>query len=55
MYQKLFISKTTSEIQLKISVTRQVLRKFARKFSNIDFSFLKIFPLKDDELMMSEM
>ena len=31
-----------------------ILRTFARKFSNIDF-FLKIFPLKDDELVMSEM
>ena len=30
------------------------LRTFARKFSNIDF-FLKILPLKDDELVMSEM
>ena len=30
------------------------LRTFARKFSNIDF-FLKISPLKDDELLMSEM
>ena len=30
------------------------LRMFARKFSNIDF-FLKILPLKDDELVMSEM
>ena len=29
------------------------LRKFARKFSNIDF-FLQILPLKDDELVMSE-
>ena len=29
-------------------------RTFARKFSNIDF-FLKILPLKDDELLMSEM
>ena len=29
------------------------LRTFARKFSNIDF-FLKILPLKDDELVMSE-
>ena len=28
------------------------LRTFARKFSNIDF-FLKILPLKDDELVMS--
>ena len=30
------------------------LRTFARKFSNIDF-FLQILPLKDDELVMSEM
>ena len=30
------------------------LRTFARKFSTIDFS-LKILPLKDDELVMSEM
>ena len=30
------------------------LRTLARKFSNIDF-LLKILPLKDDELVMSEM
>ena len=30
------------------------LRTFARNFSNIEF-FLKILPLKDDELAMSEM
>ena len=30
------------------------LRTFAQSFSNIDF-FLKILPLKDDELVMSEM
>ena len=30
------------------------LRTFARNFSNIDF-FLQILPLKDDELVMSEM
>ena len=30
------------------------LRTFARKFSNIDF-FLRILPLKVDELLMSEM
>ena len=30
------------------------LRTFARKISNID-SFLQILPLKDDELVMSEM
>ena len=30
------------------------LRTFARKFSNIDF-FPKNLPLKDDELVMSEM
>ena len=32
----------------------QLLRTFARNFSNIDF-FLKILPLKDGELAMSEM
>ena len=32
----------------------QILRTFARIFSNLDF-FLKILPLKDDELAMSEM
>ena len=31
-----------------------ILRKFARKFSNIDF-FLRILPLKVDQLVMSEM
>ena len=31
------------------------LKTFARKFSNIDFFFLKILPLKDDESVMSEM
>ena len=30
------------------------LRVFARNFTNIDF-FLKILPLKDDKLAMSEM
>ena len=30
------------------------LRTFARNFSSIDF-FLKMLPLKDDELAMSEM
>ena len=33
---------------------RQVLKDVRAKFSNIDF-FLKILPLKDDELAMSEM
>ena len=33
---------------------KAVLRTFAQKFSNIDCS-LKILPLKDDELVMSEM
>ena len=31
-----------------------ILRTFARTFSDTDF-FLKILPLKDDELAMSEM
>ena len=30
------------------------LRTFAQKFSNFDF-FLEMLPLKDDELVMSEM
>ena len=34
--------------------TMEVLRTFAQNFSNIDF-FLKILPLKDDELALSEM
>ena len=34
--------------------SRLALRTLARNFSNIDF-FLKILPLKDDELAMSEM
>ena len=33
---------------------RARLRTFARNFSNIDF-FLKILPLNDDELAISEM
>ena len=37
-----------------IKFERSQLRTFARKFSNIDF-FLKILPLKNDELVMSEM
>ena len=43
---------------LKIRGELQGLRRqcllFARKFCRIDF-FLKVFPLKDDELVMSEM
>ena len=35
-------------------LTSETLRTFSRKFSNIDF-FLQILPLKDDELVMSEM
>ena len=31
-----------------------VLRMFVRKFSNVNF-FLKILPVTDDELVMSEM
>ena len=37
-----------------VSCTGDRLRTFARKFSNIDF-FLKMLPLKDVELVMSEM
>ena len=38
----------------KVALSSTYLRTFARNFSNIDFS-LKILPLKDDELVMSEM
>ena len=40
------------KLNLKLSLFH--LRTFARKFPNIDF-FLKTLPLKDDELVMSEM
>ena len=40
--------------RIKLKKKSQELRTFAPKFSNIDF-FLKILPLKDDELVMSEM
>ena len=36
------------------SAMYNILRTFAQNFSNIDF-FLKILPLKDHELVMSEM
>ena len=42
----------SSELSIHKNVNE--LRTFARKFSNIDF-FLRILPLKDDELVMSEM
>ena len=37
-----------------MAIILNALKTFARKFSNIDF-FLKILPLIDDELVMSEM
>ena len=41
---------------MTVTITKTImyLRTFARKFSSIDF-FLKILPLKDDDLVMSEM
>ena len=44
----------SAEYVLAICRCRSPLRTFVRKFSNIDF-FLQILPLKDDELVMSEM
>ena len=41
-------------LQYKAIIVRPLLRTFARKFSNIDF-FLRLLPLKVDELLMSEM
>ena len=42
----------TRDAQL-VAMGANVLKTFARKFSNIDF-FLNILPLRDDELVMSE-
>ena len=38
----------------RITIRKRAAKTFARKFSNIDF-FLKILPLKDDELVKAEM
>ena len=49
------LASASSRTLLKLaSSVRALLRTFARNFSNIDF-FLKILPLKDAELAMSEM
>ena len=63
-YCKRRLTRITSQLtNLKIlvytfhdeqAVTVAPLRTFARKYSNIDFS-LRILPLKDDELVLSEM
>ena len=47
------IKMCTHNNKLRLTDLR-VSRTFARKFSNIDF-YLKISPLKDDELVMPEM
>ena len=44
----------TESLKRGISKRGYLLRTFARNFSNIDF-FLKILPVKVDELVMSEM
>ena len=46
--------KLASSLRALLKPYGDTLRTFARKFSNIDF-FLKILPLKDDDLVMSEM
>ena len=46
--------KLASSVRALLKPYGDTLRTFARKFSNIDF-FLRILPLKDDELVMSEM
>ena len=48
------IKKKRNTTVTKSSLMNLYLRTFARKFSNIDF-FLRILPLKDDELVMSGM
>ena len=52
-----YVTKTAEKVFFFATVkiaTINILRTFAQKFSNNDF-FLKILPLKDDELVMSEM
>ena len=44
----------TRSILLELFLLFFPLRTFARKFSNIDF-FLRLLPLKVDQLVMSEM
>ena len=51
---QLAISKHDQGVELMPTEKQLQLRTFARKFSNIDF-FLRILPLKVDELVMSEM
>ena len=46
--------KLASSARALLKPYGDTLRTFARKFSNIDF-FLRILPLKVDELVMSEM
>ena len=51
------IAKSAENVRFTRSYNKnlfQDLRTFARKFSNIDF-FLKILPVNDDELVISEM
>ena len=48
------LPSTVSKNTIKTIGHHSRLRTFARNFSNIDF-FLKILPLKDDELVISEM
>ena len=52
----MFFSRVTilSDFFCSTEDDKENLRSFARKFSNIDL-FLKILPLKDDELVMSKM
>ena len=47
------IARVTSSEKLG-TMSKNYLGAYARKFSNIDF-FLKILPLKNDELVISEM
>ena len=49
-----FLAKFFSFKSARIFACAFQLRTFVRNFSNIDF-FLKLLPLKDDELAMSEM
>ena len=54
LFSKSFIHLNVFSINDSQLGLHYVLRKFVRKISNIDFC-LKFLPLKDDELVMSEM
>ena len=53
-YDKYSVDKVWTKVYCQFYFRGMTLRTFARTFSNIDF-FLKLLPVKVDELGMSEM